>query len=437
MDGTSLMVPPNSVEMEQALLSALIFYQEVEILDNLEPHHFYRTAHQKLFEACKRLYQKEKAIDANLLISALGSKLAEIGGASYIAKILDEPQPSDISVYCEKIKNYWMLRKIIEMSNACCKMSFGEQDAETSLNYLQTQIAMLYGCQPSEWVHINQIMDECIERCEKIQVNNGVSGVPSGFTELDRYTTGFQPGDLIVIAARPGCGKTSFAVNAAMNSAESGFKNGVMSLEMARFQIGNRLLSMVSRINGIRLRNGSIAGDEWGKLTESAGRLCTLPIWVDDGPRVSHVAITKKARILEKTSGLDILWIDYLGFVDGDKTSKSKVYEIESITRNLKALAKELQIPVVLLCQLNRQCEMRPDKRPMLSDLRDSGAIEQDADVVLFLYNDAKYNKDSPDAGVIECEIAKQRNGPTSRIKLAWIESYTLFGNLFNREVPR
>jgi replicative DNA helicase len=180
----------------------------------------------------------------------------------------------------------------------------------------------------------------------------------------------------------------------------------------------------------MKFRSGRFTGDDWENINDAAGKLSPLPIWIDDSPRSSHIDIQKKSRALKAKEGLDILWIDYLGFLDGDKSQRSKVYEVESITRSLKALAKELKIPIVLICQLNRQCEQRDNKRPMLSDLRDSGALEQDADLVLFLYNDAKYHKDTQDAGIIECEIAKQRNGPTARIKLKWDEDTTRFDNL-------
>jgi len=271
---------------------------------------------------------------------------------------------------------------------------------------------------------------ECMDHCEEISKSNSLTGVPSGFSKLDFYTAGFQPGDLIVLAARPGCGKTAFAVNAAKNSARTGHKNLIQSLEMERVSIGNRFLAVMSRVNSLKFRSGRFGMDDWERLTDAAGGLAELPIWVDDSPRVTVQEIQKSARAMRIKNGLDILWIDYLGFVDGDKSSRSKVQEIESITRALKALGKELCIPVVLISQLNRDCERRDNKRPVLSDLRDSGALEQDADMVLFLYRDSKYNKDTEDKGIVECEIAKQRNGPEARVKLRWTEEFTRFDNL-------
>jgi replicative DNA helicase len=428
MDSDNLRVPPHSLELEQSVLCALLCFQEYGIFDTLKAEHFYRTSHQKIYAACQSSYRSSKVVDASFLVANMGEKLNEVGGAGYISQIMDAGTPTNTESYCQKIIAFWRMRKIIEVCNAAMKRSFLQEDPDEIATYMQTTINST-ACNLSQWVKVSDVVDECISRCEALQGNSGITGVPSCYVDLDRYTAGFQPGDLVIIAARPGCGKTSLAVNSAYNSAMKGFKNGLMSLEMVRTQIGNRLLSMGAKVNGMRLRNGNLTSEDWERITYSAGNLHPLPLWIDDSPRASHRDIASKSRFLKTNSGLDILWIDYLGFVEGDKT-RSKVYEVETITRELKALAKGLSIPVVLLCQLNRQCEMRENKRPILSDLRDSGAIEQDADVVLFLYNDSKYNDDSPDKGVIECEIAKQRNGPTARIRLAWFESYTLFENI-------
>lgn len=425
-------IPPQDIEMEMSLLSVLIMERDTEIFDLIKPEHFYRLANQKIFEACRKVYEREKTLDINLLANGLGNSLDECGGLSYLAKLSDCPPPSSNESYCNKIIGLAKLRRIIEISSAASKRAYNAtaDESDSVLDYISNEISKVGYGRVSEWCKLDSIISNCVEFCTELQKRQGITGIPSGFKDLDFYTCGFHAGDLILLAARPGCGKTSLAINSAKNSGRQGFKNGFMSLEMVRVQIGNRFLSIISRVNSLKFRSGRFVENDWDRIMDAADKLSPLPIWVDDSPRASHLDIAKKARALKHKHGLDILWIDYLGFLDGEKTKAGKVYEIESITRGLKALAKELQIPIVLICQLNRECEKRDNKRPMLSDLRDSGALEQDADLVLFLYNDSKYNKETQDIGIIECEIAKQRNGPTARLKLKWDETTTRFDNL-------
>jgi replicative DNA helicase len=428
----NLSLPPHNIDLETSILSALLFYNEHEIFEILKTEHFYRGPHQAIFKAAQSVWKRENVLDINLIAAQLGDDLDRCGGVGYLVKISNEPIPSDNDVYSKKLIGLYNLRRIIEIANAVQKRAFCAQPDETDtvIDYAATELQKLSTGRGAEWCRLDSVISDCIDICEELQKRQGITGVPSGFKALDFYTCGFQAGDLILVAARPGCGKTSFAINSAKNSGKSGFKNGFMSLEMVRTQIGNRFLSIVSRVNGLKFRSGRFASDDWDNIATAAGHLSPLPIWIDDSPRSSISDIIKKSRALKLREGLDILWIDYLGFLDGDKSQRSKVYEVESITRGLKALAKEISIPVVLMCQLNRDCEKRPDRRPMLSDLRDSGALEQDADIVMFFYNDAKYNKETKDVGIIECEIAKQRNGPTARIRLAWNETITRFDNL-------
>lgn len=432
MPNTDYSLPPHNVEIEKSILSGLLTAQEYDLLDVLKPEHFYRGPHQAIFAACQKVYEREKVLDIALVAHQIGEDLERIGGYGYLGKLLDEPTPISTAAYCDKLVGFYKLRRLIEASNAAIKRSLAAlpDEFDSVIDYLSAQISDLSSGRTAEWCKLDSVIMECVDICEELQKRQGITGVPSGFSDLDFYTCGFQPGDLILIAARPGCGKTSFAINSAKNSAKAGFKNGVMSLEMVRHQIGHRFLSIVSRVNGLKFRSGRFAMEDWERITDAAGKLSNLPIWIDDSPRASHIDLAKKSRSLKRQSGLDILWIDYLGFLDGDKSQRSKVYEVESITRSLKALAKELKIPVILLCQLNRECERRDNKRPQLSDLRDSGALEQDADLVMFFYNDAKYHAETAEKGVIECEIAKQRNGPTARIKLRWEETITRFDNL-------
>lgn len=425
-------IPPHDIDIERSILSGIIYSSDYEAFNFLRPENFYKTAHAKIYQHCQKVYSSELAVDPRLLASSF-SDISEIGGVSYLASLADDPPPTNSEAFCRKLVALYQLRRLIEISNATTKRAFSSRADEVGqvLQYLTAEVVKLsMGSASSDWVKLSEIIPECIDRAERAHKKQGITGVPSGFADIDTLTAGFQPGDLILLAARPGCGKTAFAVNSSIKSSKAGFKNAFQSLEMGRTSIGNRYLSIVSRVNLLKFRSGMFTDSDWEKLGSSAEELFHSPIWIDDRPRANTMDIARGARGLKMREGLDILWIDYLGFIDGDKSSRSKVQEIESISRAMKELAKELLIPVVLICQLNRECEKRENKRPILSDLRDSGALEQDADLVLFLYRDSKYNQHSQDQGVIECEIAKQRNGPEGLVRLCWTEDFARFDNL-------
>jgi replicative DNA helicase len=331
------------------------------------------------------------------------------------------------------MKGYGNLRRMIELSNSVVKKCYNgnPDDAENIIDYVQQEALKIGSVKKDNMVPVSTVIHEAIDHCEMIAQNKGLSGITTGYYMIDSLTCGFQPSDLIILAARPAMGKTALAINCAKNAAKKGFVSDFYSLEMARLQLANRLLSVESGVNSLKFRSGKFTQEDWHKITEAASRLYEYKINIDDSASSSYQDIQRKARKSKKNNETDIIWIDYLGFLDGDKGS-SKVQEIESITHGLKALAKELNIPIVLLSQLNRQCEQRPNKRPVLSDLRDSGAIEQDADLVMFLYRDEVYNKaeDNPNKGIAELCIAKQRNGPTGTIRLQWTEKTTRFENL-------
>jgi replicative DNA helicase len=359
--------------------------------------------------------------------------MEDIGGGSYLSKLLEVPVSTNTEFSCRKLKKYSQLRQLIEISNAITKRCFqsNSEGVEKIIDYAQSEILRIDSGNNNTFRHVNEIIVECIEHCETISQKGGVTGVPSGYVDLDAHTCGFQPGDLILVAGRTSMGKTALALSCILNAADSGFKSGMCSLEMADIQLGNRLISSESRVNSLKFRSGRFNQDDWHTLTNAAGKLSSYDIWIDDSPQATYQDIQRKARFAKKNYGIQILWIDYLGFIDGEKDN-GRVQEIQSISRALKALAKELYIPVVLVCQLSRACEQRTNKRPILSDLRESGALEQDADVVCFIYRDEVYNKDenSPHRGIAEIIIAKQRNGPTGTIRLAWRESITRFENL-------
>ena len=428
----NLNLPPQNIELEQSVLATCLYHPDDVVFEILKPSDFYKTTHQKIFLAIKTLTEKQEPVDI-LSVTTLLQDVGQIGeiSISYLSTLMNCPITTDIQYSCKKIRAYSQLRQMIEISNSITKRCYqsGSDDVERVVDYAQTEILKVGVSDKIGFKTVRDIVFECIERCEELQNSGGVTGVPSGFTDLDAITCGFQPGDLILLAGRPSMGKTALANNCMLNGADQGFKSAMCQLEMTNIQSGNRFLASEAKLNSLKFRSGRFSNEDWARLTNAAGRVSTYGIFIDDTPVCHYKDIQKKGRFAKKNYGIDTLWIDYLGFIDGDK-SKSKVDEIQTISRGLKGLAKELSIPIILLCQLNRSCESRPDKRPMLSDLRDSGALEQDADVVCFIYRDDVYDKDSPHKGTAEIKIAKQRNGPTGTIRLAWLEQYTRFENL-------
>jgi replicative DNA helicase len=431
MTAINAMLMPHNTELEQSVLSAAINFRED--VSKLKPEHFYNGAHKTLFSAIDALRKKQEPVELPLLFGELkGKGFNPLDFSNHISKILEAPPPADISVASKKLVSFYQLREAIKISSAAIKraLAAGPDDAVEVITYLERAIERIKSGSPTEWQHISTIIESCIDTAERMRHNSGITGVPTGYPDLDWYTCGFQPGDLIVLAARPSMGKTAFAINCALNGALKGFGSGILSLEMANRQLGNRMLAIKSSINALKFRSGRFLPQDWDRMTDAAERLSDLGIWVDDAPRASYSDLAAKIKTLVSAHGVKCIWIDYLGFLTGDKDN-GRVQEVESITRALKQTAKDLMVPIVLICQLNRQCETRPgNKRPVLSDLRDSGAIEQDADVVLFLYRDEVYHKETKEPGIAEVSISKQRNGPTGTVKLAWQEEFTRFSSL-------
>lgn len=425
-------IPPQNTELEQSLLASIILSPDDNVFESLSPLDFYKTAHQKTYSAILTLHNCNEPIDLATIAEYLTShkQIDACGGAQYISKLIEFPITNQQNA-CNKIKAYAQLRRMIEISNSITKRCFNAppEEVENVLDYAQTEMLKVGIQSNASFKPIQDIMVECIERCEDLQERGGITGVPTGFKDLDALTCGLQPGDLILLAGRPSMGKTSFQDNCLLNAAEQGFIGASCQLEMTSTQQGNRFLASKGKINSLKFRSGKFSGDDWFSIQNAAAELSTYKIYVDDNPVSHYKDIQKKARFAKKNLNIDALWIDYLGFIDGDK-AHSKVDEIQSISRGLKSLAKELSVPVILLCQLSRSCEQRPNKRPILSDLRDSGALEQDADVVLFIYRDEVYNDDSQSKGIAEINIAKQRNGPTGTIRLAWLKQFTRFEDL-------
>ncbi|MFC1515619.1 replicative DNA helicase [Thermodesulfobacteriota bacterium] len=433
---TDYKIPPQAIEAEESVLAAMMLVPEklAEAIDLLDPDAFYRTSHQHIFRACKYLFDKGQPADLVTVTSVLRDKekLEEVGGASCLSELLDQcPLAHNMEHYARIVKEKALLRKTINTAHqiiSSCHSSNGNvrQVVDTAQKNI---LEINYNGDKGDVTAISDLAIDSMERYETIAKDPGnVTGIPSGFSSLDALTCGFQKSDLIIIASRPSMGKTALQTSMAANMTENSHCVAIFSLEMSKQQIFDRLISGVSRVNLMKFRSGRFAKEDWVEMNRAASKIYDWPMHIEDIGGLSYMDIRRISRALKVKEGIEIVFIDYLGLVEGDKQN-GRVGEIESITRNMKAMAKELSIPVVLLSQLNRKCEERanPYKRPVLSDLRDSGAIEQDSDMVLFLYRDERYNKNSRDRGIAELNIAKQRNGPCRMVKLAWLEKIAKF----------
>ncbi len=438
-------LPPQNIEAEESLISAIMLdnstlYDVIEIVTSQD---FYSKSHQIIFRAVIELFKKGEPVDLITLNDYLTStrKIDDIGrgaykGVTYLSWLTDSaPMAVNAPHYAKIIREKALLRRLIEKSNAITRKCFEAQDdVEDVMNFAETSIFELSEDRISQAFHpLSKIIDGNIDTLEERQNNKTlITGVPTGFTRLDNLTSGLQPSDLIVLAARPSMGKTALALNIARNAAvDAGVTVGVFSLEMSKEQLSMRMLCSEARVDSSRLRSGYFSGEDWGAITEAASILSDAPIYIDDSPDISAMEIRAKARRLKMEKDLGLIIIDYLQLMKGRASAERRDLEISEISRSLKVLAKELQVPVVALSQLNRRLEERADKRPMLSDLRESGAIEQDADVVAFIYRDEVYNKDenNPNKGKAEIIIGKQRNGPIGTAHLIFINKYTRFEN--------
>ena len=438
-------IPPHNIELEESILASCLLYpsESTELIENLSPLHFYRTIHQKIFKIIQKLYSLNNPID----LVSVHSEDPEIL-ASKLNELSDAPVVINNEYSAKRLIGYANLRRLIELGNSLMKRGFnGKPDeVEQHIDYAQKETLKIgAGIQKRGFRAVSSIIEDTVDRCETISKSGGLTGIPSGFRDLDALTCGFQPGDLIIVAGRPSQGKTAFATQCIANASKDGYRSAFFSLEMPDWQIGNRLLSNKSQTDSLKFRSGKFNSEDWIRLHEAAAEIYNWKLFVDDSTNLHYQDIIQRGRAIKRQEGSDIFFLDYLSFIKGDREDGT-VKEIESITRALKSLAKELNIPVVLLCQLNRKCEERPNKRPILSDLRDSGAIEQDSDVVLFLYRHSRYVKRYDSEGVeteeyqkckniAEVNIAKQRNGPTENIRLFWNDSTTTFGNLYRQEV--
>ena len=430
---------PNSIEAEQSVIGAMMMDRAAIIAasETLAPEDFYHNQYGVLFDSMIELFNQSQPVDFITLQNKLKEKdlPPEISSLEYINDLVAAvPTAANIRYYANIVKEKAMLRRLIKITeNIQNECYAGNEELETIFSNTEKNIFQLLQSQDSgEFVPIKQIVINALDRIEKAsRIQGNVTGIATGFIDLDYRMSGLQPSDLILVAARPSMGKTAFVLNIAQYTAfHSDLATAIFSLEMSKEQLVNRLFSLESRVDAQMLRNGNLSDTDWEKLIEGAGTIGRSKLIIDDTPGISISELRSKCRKYKLEHNIQLIIIDYLQLMSGNGRNDSRQQEISEISRALKALARELHVPVIALSQLSRAVEQRPDHRPMLSDLRESGAIEQDADVVMFIYRDDYYNKDTDKKNIAEVIIAKQRNGPIGTVNLVWLPQYTKFANM-------
>ena len=437
-----LKVPPHSLEAEQSVLGGLMLDNQAweHIADLVNEQDFYRHDHQLIFRAIAALSTDDKPYDVVTISDWLEKRgeLENIGGLAYLGLLASEtPTAVNIKAYAEIVREYSVLRNLIQVGHDIANSAYNA-DGRSSKELLDEaeklvfEIAEAGAGNRKGFEDIRSLLTQAVARVQELyESDEPITGISSGFARFDEKTSGLQKSDLIIVAGRPSMGKTSFAMNLAENAAVSSGKSvAVFSMEMPGEQLALRMMSSLGRIDQHNLRTGKLQDHDWPRLTSATTMLSKAKLFIDDTPALSPTELRARARRLKREHGLDLIIIDYLQLMQIGGSTENRATEISEISRSLKALAKELDVPVIALSQLNRSVEQRPDKRPVMSDLRESGGIEQDADVILFIYRDEVYNPDSPDKGTAEILIRKQRNGPIGMVKLAFLGQYTRFENL-------
>lgn len=447
MDIANHKIPPQNIEAEQCVLGGVLLENEAisKVLEIMIADDFYRESHRKICHSMIELFEKSEPIDLITLTNILKSnnQLDEVGGAAYLASLVDNiPTAANIGYYAKIVKEKSILRGLINAATEI--VARGYEDGGDVVDLLDQAEKSIFQISESQikpsFYEIKSLLKESFKTIEKLYESREiVTGVPTGFDEIDKLTTGFQPADLIIIAGRPSMGKTAFSLNIAQYAAiKKNIPAALFSLEMSKEQLVLRMLCSEAKVDAHRLRGGFLGEEDWPKLTRAAGILSEAPIFIDDTPALSVLEMRAKTRRLMAEHKLGLVIVDYLQLMRGrglfarGRSSETREQEISDITRSLKSLAKELNIPVIALSQLNRRVEERQNKRPQLADLRESGAIEQDADLIAFIYRDEIYDRsdDNPNKGIAEIIIGKQRNGPVGEVKLAFLDKYTTFENL-------
>ena len=440
-------LPPHSVEAEQSVLGGLLLEATAldKITDLLTAADFYRQEHRLIFRQIVRLSEQAKPVDVITVAEALeiAGELDKVGGLPYLGGLAQNvPSAANIRRYGEIVRERSIMRKLAEVGTDIASSAYNPtgRDAAQLLDEAESkvfEIAEAGSKGKQGFLPMPPLLTQVVERIETLYARDNtsdVTGIATGFTDLDRKTSGLHPGDLVIIAGRPSMGKTALAINIAENVAlDSKLPVAIFSMEMGATQLVMRMIGSVGKLNQQDLRTGKLQDDDWGRLTQALGKLNDAPIYIDESAALSSLDLRARSRRLHRqNNGLGLIVVDYLQLMSSNvgKASENRATEISEISRSLKALAKELQVPVIALSQLNRSLEQRTDKRPVMSDLRESGAIEQDADLILFIYRDEVYNSDSPSQGKAEIIIGKQRNGPIGKVELAFRGEYTRFDNL-------
>jgi len=435
-------IPPHDVDAEQAILGSMLTDKDAVIaaLEVLKEDAFYREDNKLIFGAISNLYLRNEPIDIITVKAELVEMgdLEKAGGIEYLAELpLKVPTTANVERYVKIVEEKYILRNLISTSNELIALGYDEtEEVDSIMDVAERRIFDLAQKKNSKgYTSMKDVLVDSFTELEKLyNMKGNLAGLPTGFTDLDTKLAGLHNSDLIIVAARPAMGKSAFAINIAANVAvQSNVPVAIFNLEMSKEQIGNRILCSEAMVDSNKIRTGQIDDEDWTKLAGTIGRLSDAPIYIDDTPGITITEIRAKCRKLKLERDIGLVVIDYLQLIAGSGKAGSREQEISEISRSLKILAKELNIPVIALSQLSRGAEKREDKRPMLSDLRESGAIEQDADIVMFLYRDDYYNEDSDKKNVAEVIVAKQRSGSTGTVELAWLPSYTKFGNLDRR----
>lgn len=431
-------IPPHNEEAERSVLGAAMLNKEVlfDILEEVKEDDFYNESHKEIFRAIWELYRKNSAVDMLTVCEELKSRqsLDMVGGRAYIATLTAEvPSTANGREYAKIIAEKAIMRQMIRTAEDITEKGYeSKMAAREILDYAESgifQIAQMR--QKNDYTKIQDVLLENLKIIDAAAQNKDkITGIPTGFHDLDEKTSGLQRSDLVIVAARPGMGKTAFALNIAQQSAvKHGTSAIIFSLEMSKEQLGQRLLAMQARVEMQKLKHGDLDRKDWDRVSLGVDELNNSKIVIDDTPGISLMEMRNKCRRLKAEQGLDLIVVDYLQLMTFEGKTDNRQQEISALSRNMKLLAREMNCPVILLSQLSRAPELRQDKRPMLSDLRESGSIEQDADIVIFLYRDDYYNENTEKPGVCEVNIAKHRSGPTDKIELTWVSRYTKFSD--------
>jgi len=444
----AMRIPPHSAEAEQAVLGSLMLDNATweQVADRIREEDFYRQDHRLIFRAISELTDSNSPFDAVTLSEWLQSRnqLEPAGGLAYLATLArDTPTAANVRAYADIVRERSVLRQLIRVGGELAEAAYRPEGRSTEelIDYAERQvfdIAERGGRLQRSFVKITELLSVAVDRLDLLMhANNPVTGLPTGLDKFDRMTAGLQPGDLIIIAGRPSMGKTAFAINIAENCScrpENPIPTAIFSMEMSGEQLAMRLISSLGRIDQQKVRTGQLDQTDWQRVSSAIAIMSKAPMFIDDTGALTPTELRARARRLKREHNLGLMVVDYLQLMSVPGTRENRATEISEICRSLKALAKELKIPVIALSQLNRSLEQRPDKRPIMSDLRESGSIEQDADLIAFIYRDEVYDKDSPNKGMAEIIISKQRNGPIGTVQATFLGAYTRFENYISEE---